>query len=152
MKRLIFSLTGILILFLNCTSSEKQFSMIDDPDYLIGEWVFVRYVYSPVGRYVQKQYEEIIASNLIITKDSIYFKEKIDFIESCGNFKWNFSTPDKFMSKDLKNIGEYQLDKLIEINTNCYEDITPSFLKADTLISFNGGIVTYRVKVAKTGN
>lgn len=152
MKRLIIGVIGCTMLFLNCASSKKQAETIFNPEYLIGEWEFVRYVYSPVGRYVQEQYEEIISSNLIITKDSIYFKNKIDFIENCGSFQWDFSTPDKFMNKDLKDVGEFELDKLIEINTNCYEDISPGFLKGDTLISFNGGIVTYRVKVATTGS
>lgn len=137
---------GIILLLLSCGSNKKVVETIDNPDYLIGEWVFVRYVYSPVGRYIQEQYEEIISSNLIITEDSIYFENEIEFIESCGNFKWEFTKIPEYGSIDLNRIGEEDIDSFIEIETNCFEDLSPGYLKEDTLISINGGIVTYRVK------
>lgn len=148
MKTFMTIIIGFVLLLMNCAGSNKQVATLDNPDYLIGEWIFVRYVYSPVGRYVQEQYEEIISTNLIITKDSVYFKNKIDFIENCGDFQWDFSTTDEFMRKELIDLGEDE-DMLIKINSNCYEDLRPAYLKEDTLISFNGGIVTYRVKVTK---
>lgn len=151
-KKIITLVLVCMAMLLSCSINKINIARIDNPEFLIGEWVFVK-MKNPVGsRYSKTQNQKIFSTSLIISKDSIYFKKNIDFIENCGNFQWSFSKVDEFSRDETRRLINENIDSLILINSNCYEDIKPTFLKEDTLISFNGGIITYRVKVATTGH
>lgn len=158
MKNIFFLAFILLLAYFQIDCGDKFQSKKIDKSFIVGTWKYVYHIEEEVGRYTKEQWDRIINSDLIITKDSVFFADKIDFISTCGNFDWELEKADGYNVESVLSVdqgGEFKFidvgidstNSTYRINSNCYGDISPGYIKKDTLISFNGGIITFRVKI-----